>query len=196
MTELTRWIEELEVCDLPAPPAQRITRRLSASMIRTELMRQLGLSDSETASTGRVLGSPDDSPQRVVSNDRVEAHQVWEALGGEHALDGRRASGEPSHLMAQAFFPLAQAWCSLSVRTKDTLFPHADVHTGSGDDPVAVKANIEFLFLHMLGEQASPADITALYERVFIPTEDEHDTQTAWTAVCSTLVRDPLWMTY
>ena len=164
-------------------------------MIRTELLRQLGLTDEEATDTGRPLASPDDSPQRVNNRDRGEAHAAWEAIGGAHILDGRRSSTEVSELMAQTLIPMAQAWCSASVRTKEILFRHGDAQTG-GDSPAIVRDNIRYLFLHMLGEVASDADVDAMLNEVFLPTEEDHDSETAWTAVCATLVRDPLWLTY
>ena len=107
----------------------------------------------------------------------------------KHAVAKARASSRscPS---------LSQAWCSLSVRTKSILFRHGTAQTGSEADAVLVRENIRYLFLHMLGEEASDDDVRSMFDEVFVPTELDHDPETAWTAVCATFVRDPLWLTY
>jgi hypothetical protein len=56
-----------------------------------------------------------------------------------------------------------------------------------------VRANIRALHLRMLGEPATDADVDDLYVNVFA---HYPDAITAWTAVCSALVRDPLWILY
>lgn len=196
MDEVRNWIQNLQICELPEPDPIVVARRMPADMIRTELQRQLDLTDAEIDSSGRALGSPDDSPQRVGNQRRAGAHDAWQDLGGAHILDGRRNSTEVSEPLLQILVPTSQAWCSISVRNKDILFRDATRDSQSATDEAAIKANIRYLFLHMLGEVASDADVNAMYDSVFVPTETSEDSPTAWTAVCATLVRDPLWLTY
>ena len=58
-----------------------------------------------------------------------------------------------------------------------------------------IRANISELYLRMLGEDAPAAEVDDLFDNVFKPYEGK-GAVVAWTAVCSALVRDPLWMLY
>ena len=59
----------------------------------------------------------------------------------------------------------------------------------------AIKANIAELYLKMLGEVATPAEVDDLFTSVFVKYESK-GAATAWTAVCAALIRDPLWILY
>ncbi len=196
VAEVRRWIEDLEICELPAPPPRPIARRLPAELIRDELMRQLALTDADVEQTGRPLGSPDDSPQRVSTDQRGAAHEAWADLGGGHILAGERTSTEISEPMLLTLVPLSQAWCARSVETRDVLFRHATRDSASATERPAIRDNIRYLYLHMLGEVASDADVDAMLETVFLPTEADAGPRAAWTAVCAAFVRDPLWLSY
>jgi hypothetical protein len=49
--------------------------------------------------------------------------------------------------------------------------------------------------LRMLGEPAPAAEVDDLFNAVFVPYESK-GAVVAWTAVCSALVRDPMWILY
>lgn len=190
------WITDLEICELPTPEPTVAARRLPTELIRSELMRQLALTDADIAASGRPLGSPDDSPQRVAGGQRAAAHEAWSDLGGGHILEGRRTSTEISEPMLLTLVPMAQAWCRVSVDERDVLFEHASRDATMADDAAGIRDNVRYLFLHMLGEVATDADVDAMVNDVFAPTEMEESSRAAWTAVCATFVRDPLWLSY
>ncbi|MEM9189283.1 MAG: hypothetical protein AAGF12_08910 [Myxococcota bacterium] len=196
MARVQDWVRSLEICELPAPPPIVHARRLPAELIRSELLRQLDLTDADVDGSGRPLGSPDDSPQRVGRQRETTAHDAWQDLGGAHILDGRRTSLEVAEAMVQTLVPLSQAWCSISVENKSILLRHATKDADSVTNEAAIKANIAYLFLHMLGEVASDDDVNAMFDTVYRPTEQSTGGAAGWTAVCATLVRDPLWLTY
>ncbi len=58
-----------------------------------------------------------------------------------------------------------------------------------------IRSNIADLYLRMLGADPPPAEIDDLFDNVFKPYEPK-GALVAWTAVCSSVVRDPLWMLY
>jgi hypothetical protein len=90
---------------------------------------------------------------------------------------------------------MAQAWCRQAIELdSELLFRHATRDSDSAVDREAIRANIEYLHLHMLGVVASEADVEAMYEGVYREYEAAADAPTAWTAVCAALVRDPLWL--
>ncbi|MGE0786889.1 MAG: hypothetical protein AB7S26_14550 [Sandaracinaceae bacterium] len=194
--EVEGWITNLEICELPRLPPRATVRRLSTELIRSELQRQLGLTDADIDGSGRPVGSPDDSPQRIGGARLDQAHDAWADLGGGHILEGRRTSTEISEPMLLTLVPTAQAWCRISVDDKDILFEHASRDSTSAADAAAIQDNIRYLFLHMLGEVASDDDVMRMYTDVFVPTEGEEGSRVAWTAVCATFVRDPLWLSY
>lgn len=196
LDQVRQWVTDLEICELPEPEPTVAARRLPTELIRSELMRQLDLTDADVTGSGRPLGSPDDSPQRVAGGQRAAAHEAWSDLGGGHILEGRRTSTEISEPMLLTLVPMAQAWCRVSVDDKDILFEHATRDATMATDAAAIRENVRYLFLHMLGEVASDEHVDAMVNQVFAPTEMEQGSRAAWTAVCATFVRDPLWLSY
>ena len=48
----------------------------------------------------------------------------------------------------------------------------------------------------MLGVRATAEEVDAMFDEAFVPYETREDPPTAWIAVCATLIRDPLWVSY
>ena len=47
----------------------------------------------------------------------------------------------------------------------------------------------------MLGEVATTEEVDAIYTQVYLPLETTN-TRTAWTGVCASFVRHPLWVSF
>ncbi|MEM9189483.1 MAG: hypothetical protein AAGF12_09925 [Myxococcota bacterium] len=197
MTEVREWVDTMEVCEIPAPADGPIAQRVGPEQVRNALEQQLGLTQEDLGREDYLLASPDgyidEEPPR---NARDGAFQNWAALGGPHYKAGAGPNLEPSPLFLQTLGPLSQAWCRVSVDTKDVLFRHATRDSDSSTDEAAIKQNIEYLYLRMLGEVATAEMVDAMYDGIYRVYEAREDAPTAWTAVCATLIRDPAWITY
>jgi hypothetical protein len=196
LAELAKWIEELEPCDMPGGSGSpQFARRVSVEQIRSMLFAQLGLSLADVEYTFRF---PIDDPTFPTfasgHNSRGDAEARWRALGGPDLLRGDIRSADWNPLFTQTIGPMAQAWCRYAIdQDSPLLLRHATRDSDSAVDEAAIRSNIEYLHLHMLGVVASEADVEAMYEGVYREYEATADARTAWTAVCAALVRDPLW---
>lgn len=193
--ELRAWIDGIAPCDPPSDPGSpRFARRVEAEHVRSMLFAQLGLTLADVLN---VAYFPIDDPTFGVltpgDNSDRDAEARWSALGGPNLLTGNQRQSAWSPLFLQTVGPMGQAWCRRSIQLgRDALFRDASVDT---TDVGAIKANIAYLHLRMLGVVASAAEVDAMYDGVYRHYADTEDTAVAWTAVCSALVRDPLWLT-
>jgi len=196
LAELATWIEELEPCDRPGGGGSpRFARRVGVEQVRAMLFAQLGLSLADVQHVSRF---PIDDPTFPTlgsgDNSSADAEARWRALGGPDLLRGDIRSADWNPLFIQTIGPMAQAWCRRAIDLDmSPLFRHATPDSDSSVDAEAIRSNIEYLHLHMLGVVASEADVEAMYEGVYREYEASADARTAWTAVCAALVRDPLW---
>ena len=199
MDELASWIEALEPCDMPGGGGSpRFARRVGVEQIRSMLFAQLGLTLDDVVFTSQF---PIDDPTFPIlasgHNSRDDAEARWRALGGPDLLRGDIRSSDWNPLFIQTIGPMAQGWCRRAIDLDSPrLFRDASRDSDSAVDEAAIRSNIEYLHLHMLGIVATDADVDAMYEGVYREYEASADARTAWTAVCAALVRDPLWLSF
>jgi hypothetical protein len=205
MPELEEWIRNLpNRGENPATAAQvSSVRRKEAELIVSTLMTQLGLSQSDFYSPdmypGWLKAETENFP--TMSNDLAahapaNAKTFYGILGGPDWLGARPRNNSISSTFAHLYVGMSQTWCRKAVQKpgNGTFFRHSspsDTLPGARD---AIRKNIAALHLTMLGEKATDEDLNDL-EALFNDYQADSSV-TAWTAVCSALVRDPLWLTY
>ena len=202
--QLEAWISNLPVLTTPAPLDVAVVRRKSSEQVITSLFDQLGLSEADfydsnwdpRATDSYAVRSPDAMP---FADAYAQGGTLFMAMGGPFRLEGKLRSDAPSQGFVQALTHVSQAWCrtafkkpgNTAVLSSATL---ADSSATAGGT-ARIRANIADLYLRMLGTEAPAAEIDDLYSTVFLKYEAS-GAQTAWTAVCAALIRDPLWMLY
>jgi hypothetical protein len=139
--------------------------------------------------------SPDAAPNKAYSRPGAE---LFLALGGPGFIDGVPRKNQVNPTFAQVMVPLSQAWCrtSLEKTGNGALLIEASLSDTSAtpEGQEKIRKNIAALHFKMLGEPISDAGMSEL-EALF----NEYaagGTVKGWTAVCSSLVRDPLWVSY
>jgi hypothetical protein len=211
MAELRTWI-----AGLVAPAIRGVfvaqdgptVRRLTTEQLLQNLAEQLGLTDADffdatydTLVGAGAAGYPVRSPDaiggtRVPYREPYLAYRRFETLGGPNWLEGKQRHNDLSPSFLQTYVPLSQAWCRIAVEKKTSaLFREASLADTSARAADRIRKNIAYLHLRMLGEPAPEATVTEILERVFVAYEAQ-STSVAWTAVCSTLARHPLWLAY
>jgi mono/diheme cytochrome c family protein len=198
--ELRQWVQQLEPrAEAPAISAADApsVRRLTAEQIVDSLTDQLGLTAAELATPGRESPYGVRSPDALGPPPSARARQLFDMLGGPDWLNGKARTTAFSPVFLQALVPLSQAWCRLAVTKPGNvaLFKEAKLTDRSASAAPAIRKNIEYLYLRMIGEPPLPETADELFQNVFVVFEPK-GTETAWTAVCSALVRDPLWLSY
>lgn len=206
LAKVRDWITNLAAKPLnPDPDLSTVsTRKLMAEEIAGTLMAQIGLSmeddfiesyssnyDSPTVVLKGELPvySPDAAPPSHYDGD-FEARFV--ALGGPGWMDRRPRGNTVSPTLLQTLVQLSQAWCQMAVNKPDNSVFFAKAAKDS-TDATQVRANIAYLYLRMLGEPASDEEIERVYTEVFARYSDN---AVAWTAVCASFVRHPLWLSF
>ncbi|MFP6686591.1 MAG: hypothetical protein VB934_17860 [Polyangiaceae bacterium] len=209
MDELGEWIT-----NLPEPSADPFAyreastmRRLRAEQILAAFNTTLGLSDSDYFSANLSgakndsfpARSPDAAPaSKGYTANQNQVYPRFAALGGPHWLQGKVRSNEITAPYLQTLVQMAQVRCRLAVKkgASDTpIFRFANRNATSAQDGAAIRENISYLFLRLLGDPPSTEEVDDLYEEVFQAYESQGG-ETAWTAVCASLVRDPRWMSF
>ena len=209
MAELRQWIE-----NLPEPGADPFDfrnastmRRLRAEQVLSSFNATLGLSDTDyfSSSYNGALNdsfparSPDEAPYSYnYSSNQNQVYPRFTALGGPHWLEGKRRSNDITAPFLQTLVQMAQVRCRLAVKkgASDTaIFQFATRDMTSAQDAAAIRENIAYLFLRLLADPPSEEELDHLTDEVFKTYEDQGG-ETAWTAVCATLVRDPRWLSY
>lgn len=220
LEDLAKWIRELpprgEVAGEPL--AERfMVRRLSAEEMVTTAMSQLGLTLEDFVDTssqnwrneeytirgGRFFIWPKDwapgiSRQYVSDSRTVER---YEALGGMAAIDNRGRDTALGPAAVQTLVQMSQAWCRRAVEKpgNTAVLRHVTLADKSATKAADIKRNIAALHLRMLSEPATDATIDALYTQVYLPAEATNatsGTRAAWTAVCASFIRHPLWLSF
>ena len=175
-----------------ANPQLSVPRRLSAAQVRDNLYQQLGLAredffDASGDSKGDdflPLREPDDP---LPDQYRGEPTQRWIALGGAAHLELVRPNRQLTPSFFQNLTQLSQTWCRMSVDK-----PGSPLNAFALS--LETKKNIAALQLRMLGVPATDADVERLH-KLFLVYQPK-SAQTAWVAVCSALIRHPLWLSY
>ena len=214
--DLLAWIRDLPargaVNEGPSPAAFTV-RRLRADEMVVSLMDQLGLGPEDfvdtsnpdwrnqefTARGGRLFVWPTDwAPgisQQYVSDKR--ATERYETLGGAVVLQGRRKDVGLGPSALQTLVQMSQAWCGLAVDKpgNTAVLRHVTLADKSATKAAQIHQNIAHLSLRMLGDVPAEAEVTELYEQVYLPLEPA-STRAAWVGVCAALVRHPKWLSY
>jgi len=195
--EIRDWITHLP----PEPPENRApdpsavtVRRAMAEEMTTALLTELGLDPpTDFASVGPegalMLASPD-----ALGYVGDGAWTRFEALGGASTLRGRARLTTITPAALQMLTGVSQAWCSIAVnKTGSVLLHDATLGDTSAAASSAIKANIRYLYLRLLGVVATDEDVKGTYEGVFLKYEAQ-GAPVAWTAVCAAFVRSPEWL--
>jgi len=207
MDQLRQWITELrppiDVTPVDSRDAPTI-QRLSAELVLVSLRDQLGLTDQDfflpdysyQRGGTYAVRSPDAIP-RISNYQSAPLYLRFAALGGPDHLEGKQRSQELSPSFLQTLIQLSQTWCRVAVTNNGNtaFFQRAQRSDTSASNAAAIRDNIAYLHLRMLGEPASTEEVQEIYQEVFVPYEAT-DVTTAWVAVCSTLVRHPLWLSF
>jgi hypothetical protein len=177
------------------------------------LMDQLGLDQSDFVDTsrptwrneeytvrgGKLFTWPTDwAPgisQQYVSDKR--ATERYETLGGAVVLQGRKHDVSLGPSSVQTMVQVSQAWCRLAIEKpgNTAVLRNVTLADKSATKATEIRQNIAQLSLRMLGDVPSEAEVSELYEDVYLPLEPA-STKAAWTAVCAALVRHPKWLSY
>jgi hypothetical protein len=211
MTRVREWVTHLDEIPLdPDPdPSAVHTRRLTAEEVVVTLMSQIGLDpaadfvaghgsfyESPTVSLKGKLPvySPDAAPP-VHSPGKEDDRFL--ALGGPDWMNQRPRTQDFSASFLQTLTQVSQAWCQMAVQKADNsvFFAKASRSDTSAAAGQAIRDNIAWLHLRMLGEPASNEEIDRIYDGLFVRYEPE-GTDVAWTAVCAAFVRHPLWLSF
>ncbi len=201
MAELSSWISTLEapVLNPIGPTVDTYIKRKTSEQIVAALYQQLGLTERDFINDGLdaiadyATRSPDIYFQKYGEKPGASS---WLALGGPNYVEGLARKTDVGPTFVQALTPISQAWCRRSVLKSgnNALFIDASRSDTSAAAKTAIENNIRSLHLKMLGEPASDDDVAELFG-LFQEVEPGGNTE-AWTAVCSALIRDPLWVFY
>ncbi|MFZ5442520.1 MAG: hypothetical protein ACOZQL_21095 [Myxococcota bacterium] len=216
LDEVKAWIRALPprgaVDEGPSPEAFTV-RRLRADEMVVSLMDQLGLGLEDfvdtsspdwrnrelTVNGGKLFVWPTDwAPgisQQYVSDKRTT--ERYETLGGAVILQRRKHDEALGPAAMQTLVQVSQAWCRRAIEKpgNTAVLRHVTLADTSATKAADIRKNIASLSLRMLGDVPGDAEVSELYEQVYLPLESA-STKTAWTAVCSALIRHPKWLTY
>lgn len=214
--ELKAWVRDLPprgaVNEGPSPEAFTV-RRLRADEMVLSLVDQLGLTVEDFVDTsrptwrdeawvargGRLFVWPTDWAPGIsgayVSDARTT--ERFETMGGAVILQGRKPDVSLGPAAMQTLVQMSQAWCKLAVEKpgNTAVLRGVTLSDTSATKSTEIKANIAQLHLRMLGDPATDADVTELYEQVYLQLEPA-STKAAWIGVCASFVRHPKWLAY
>ena len=184
-------------------PSAVTVRRMTAEQVTDNLYDQLGIREVPDFGANRNWNGGDRLPVRSDDGyDNYDYHSFayaaehFGALGGPAWLARVPRSNELSPSFFQALTQVSQAWCRLSItKTGTPLLKYATLGDKSPSGNAAIQKNIAYLYKRMLGQVPTAADAGALFDGVYLKYEPK-DTATAWVAVCSSLIRHPLWLSY
>jgi hypothetical protein len=204
MPELEQWVRQLRPRGAPsvAPAEAPRMRRKTAEQVVATLYDQLGLAESDFYSATLAPLSGDAyavrSPDKIPYASALEqGGTLFLAMGGPFWLQGRARNNAITPSFVQALTHVSQAWCrtAFSKAGNTAVLARASLGDSSATGAANVRANIGYLYLRMLGQDAPQAEVDDLFDNVFRKYEPKGSV-VAWTAVCAALIRDPLWMSY
>lgn len=216
--ELSTFITELDGCqrsgeapNLPAP----IERKRARQIVNT-LYQHLGLTKNDVlpftkqrnySDNAYPIYNPDDT-QPVTNDPHISpATQSpgirWYAIGGGSRLYVTQSNAIFSPTFGQAIIQISQAWCGFSIKKEgnDALFRHVSREALGEATEAQIRDNIAYLMLRFWGHVATDEEIaqmkSEIYDAYIDPAvSNDTDEKTAWQAVCASLIRDPLWLSY
>jgi hypothetical protein len=213
MQQVRTFITELDGCRATEQPARETAsvQRKSAHQIYLALKAHIGLDDEDIVSRNSSGGGSEerypiwspDNVLRITNNVNLNVSTTgstrrWYALGGESYLGGVKANRALSPTFGQTMVQVSQAWCRIGVE-KDgnaALFRHVDQASLGAAAEADVKANIRYLMLRFWGHDATAEEVDAMHDGIYATYAASADPETAWVAVCASLIRDPLWLVY
>ncbi len=215
MTEIRAWIHELNGAVTMAPGAREsvVMQRLDAEHVLAALGTQLGLSDDDfwtldgngVPVEAKVSRYPARAPDALPMNTAAIGHSdtpeaAWgryTALGGAHRLGRLRKRSELSPTFALHFIQSSQAWCARAVEKNQDDLLLGGLTPGDTSELAApaIRANLARLYLRMIGDPPSEAEIDDLYGSVYLAYEPQ-GVAVAWTATCTAILRNPRWLLY
>ncbi len=217
VAQIEDWIRKLPPQSAPNLDYLKAAtvRRLTADEILNSLNEPLGLTDRDFFEEQPALASTDPltlkegdvalparSPDALNhrGDDAFVSAQVYPrylGLGGASWLIGKPPDASLSPTFLETMTQLSQARCrkAVSKGRNAAFFKFAKPSDTSATAKEAIKKNIGYLHLRLLGEQATAEAVDDLYDNLFVPYEAT-DVSTAWIAVCAGLVRHPLWVSY
>jgi hypothetical protein len=199
-----RALKPRQLRGVKADPEATTLRPMDAWRIRRALTDQLGVDvGAENVPNALTLRSAD-GPLPLKTPDTYQPDNNgypvlddrWKALGGASYLQSTKPNRDMTPSLVLNLNQVAQGWCRVSVKTQGSpLFKFASASDTSASKATEIKKNLGYMMTRMLGIFPTSAQVDALYNGVFLPTE-KVSTEAAWTASCAALVRHPLWLSY
>lgn len=203
MEVVRNWITTLAPLDpakLGPHPDSPTTRRLRVGELVANMQRTLGY--PEVGATDASGGKPsalwvrDPDQLGAINFMNQGAVRTWSALGGGSSLGRVQDDKDMSPGGLRVLTQMSLEWCTVAVNRVDaTIFREATETDTSAAAADKIRKNIGYLHLRLLGEAATPEDIDAYFNEVFVPAEPRGN-KVAWTEVCAALVRDPRYSTF
>lgn len=199
--ELEQWIAKMNPDVVPPPPAgpdleAPIVQRKTARQILAAASTQLGLSFADLEASGFALSSPDMVGSKPGYNNGYWV--TYQQLGGASWLERKRANNNLTRTFVQLWVPTSQAWCKTAVGKPGNPAIFIDATPADRSTTLAgetaIRKNIGTLFLKLLGQPATAAEVDALL--TLYKAKEPTSSDDAWATVCAALLRDPLWLTY
>ena len=130
---------------------------------------------------------------------------LWISMGGPHWHSGITRSQSINQGFLLRLTQIAAEYCRLAFVKSDnaTVLKHATLADTSATNAQAIRDNIAYLYLRFLGDVPTANRVDELFA-LFQTYESGVEEGTSgtdlvvagWTAVCSTLIRSPLWLTH
>lgn len=194
LAELECWIGGLtETPTVTAAGPLPVARRLTAEQLMTSLSVQLDVQVSALSAREYGAQNPDDIPQRDTSGALNDNFQL---LGGPNWMTGVRRSDGVDSSLVQLWVNLSQRACRAAVdaRTDSAIFTAATPADTSAVAPQKIRDNIAALSWRLLAIKPTPSELDAYFE--LFRAYEATSRPVGWTAVCTAMIRDPLWLTW
>lgn len=194
LAELECWIGGLTATPtIAAAGPLPVARRLSAEQMIQSLVVQLGVDPARFSANEYGVQSPNDVPQL---DPYHQQNSNFHLLGGPQWMTGLKRSNQVDSALVQLWVNLSQRACRAAVGAamNNVIFTAASSSDGSADQPQKIRDNISNLSWRLLAIRPTPSELDE-YFQLFVAYEPT-SRSTAWTAVCSAMLRDPLWLSW
>jgi len=194
LAELECWIGGLTATPtIAAAGPLPVARRLSAEQMIQSLVVQLGVDPARFSANEYGVQSPNDVPQL---DPYHQQNSNFHLLGGPQWMTWLKRSSQVDSALVQLWVNLSQRACRAAVGAamNNVIFTAATSSDGSADQPQKIRDNISNLSWRLLAIRPTPSELDD-YFQLFVAYEST-SRSTAWTAVCSAMLRDPLWLSW
>lgn len=193
LAELECWIGGLTATPtIAAAGPLPVARRLSAEQMIQSLVVQLGVDPARFSANEYGVQSPNDVPQL---DPYHQQNSNFHLLGGPQWMTGLKRSSQVDSALVQLWVNLSQRACrAAAAAMNNVIFTAATSSDGSADQPQKIRDNISNLSWRLLAIRPTPSELDD-YFQLFVAYEST-SRSTAWTAVCSAMLRDPLWLSW